>query len=512
MNRLLRVFLSTVLITAAAQADTPVFGKTFFNQRSQGSNLPRWMVGQAHHTHLCDTDCINGSLAIIPHFFQSFNPKDNGTWFFFNGTNTMRFSNAGTGDVFARNFFLNDNFDGAVTANPIVKNFVVDLNFYLGLDEWVRGLYFRVDVPVNWTSWDMRLTETSTSEGTTIAADKLGNTAAQPSPRKSIKEAWKGKLLDVTNFPDLKQEMRYARIDGKQTKASVADITFMLGYDFVCNECSNFGAYAIIIAPTGTRPDGEFVFEPVVGNGRHVEAGAGIEGHFELWNNGCDQSFGIYFNGFATHMFRTKQKRTFDLKNNGIGSRYLLIKRFNPSVNPPVYAGEVLFGPNVLTRDIRVSNDVHGEGAFMFDYQHCGLTFDVGYNIWGRTKDKISITETIPLNTFGIQGNTNARLDNAGMPIAGANNTQSQSTIAGNFGPVEVSPNAVFLRTEDLNIESAEHPGSLSHKVFAHLGYTWENCDYLPFLGIGGEVEFSGHGNRALDQWGVWIKGGFSFF
>ncbi len=507
MNRTFKGMLSLALIAGtAAHADTPVFGKTFFNQRSQGSNLARQMAGQAHHTHLCDTDCINGSLAITPFYSQTYNEKELGTWFFFNGTNTMRFANAGLGDVFARNFFLNDDFDGAVTANPRVRNFVADINFFLGLDEWVRGLYFRIDVPVNWTSWDMRLTETNTTRGTTvlIPANKLGNGAAAPSPNASIINAWKGKALDTANFPDLKQEMRFARIDGKQTKASVADINFTLGYDFICNECSHLGLNVQIVAPTGTRPDAEFVFEPISGNGRHVEVGGGVSGHFELWNNGCDQSFGIFFEGFANHMFRAKQKRTFDLKANGIGSRYLLIKRFANNM----YANEVLFGPNVLTRDISVRIDIHGEGAFMFDYQHCGFTFDVGYNIWGRTPEKISITQNIEPNTFGVQGNT----DTTGGT---ASNTQSLSTINGTFAPgtqTGTGGDLVFLRTEDLNVESAEHPGAISHKIFTHLGYTWENCDYLPYVGIGGEVEFSGRSNRAFDQWGAWVKGGFTFF
>ncbi|MGE0206480.1 MAG: hypothetical protein AB7R69_01380 [Candidatus Babeliales bacterium] len=506
MNQFFKALLGCLLIAGTAQASLPVFGKTFYHQRSQGANLARWLSGQAHHVHLCDTDCVNGSWFIAPYYGQTYNDKELGSWFFFNGTNTMRFGPQGVQgvDVFARNFFLNDDFDGAVTANPRVKNFVVDINFFLGLDEWVRGLYFRIDVPVNWTSWDMKLTQTTTTPGTIIAANTLGNDIDRSSPLNNIIAAWKGDTLAPTDFPDLKQKMRFARIDGKQTKASVADITFMLGYDIICNECSHWGVYVNVVAPTGTRPDGQFVFEPVVGNGRYVEMGPGTSGHFELWNNGCDQSFGIFFQGYVNHMFRSKQKRTFDLKQNGIGSRYLLIKRFDPSSGD--YANEVLFGPNVLTRNCRVKNDIQGEGAFMFDYQNCGFTFDVGYDIWGRTKDKITITETIPANTFGVQGTT---LTGNPVVIGSTDMTQSQATIANpNNGPID----KVFITTEDLNIESAEHPGAVSHKIFTHIAYTWENCDYLPFIGIGGEVEFSGRENRAFDQWGIWIKGGFTFF
>ncbi len=104
-----RLCAAILLLSGTAHASNNVFGKTFFNPRSQGSNLARWMAGQGHHTHLCDTDCVNGSLAITSHYFQSFNEKEIGEYFFFNKTNTMRFGPADTPgvDVFARNFFLN---------------------------------------------------------------------------------------------------------------------------------------------------------------------------------------------------------------------------------------------------------------------------------------------------------------------------------------------------------------------------------------------------------------------
>lgn len=503
-NRNILVVLMLLMLTQGIQAAT-LFGKTFFRGRSAGSNLARWMSGMAHHpVHLCSTDCVNGSLFIAPAYGRTYNAKELGEFFFFNGTNSMRFGQAGMPgvDVFARNFFLNDQFEGVVTANPVKQDFVVDLKFNLGLDEWRPGLYFIIDVPLNWTSWDMRLTEAIETSGTTIAANKLGNTAmgGSPAPVNSIISAWQGKTLDTALFPDLKKTMLYGTINGKQSKTSVADISLILGYDFICNDCAHLGLNAWLIIPTGTRPDGQFVFEPTVGNGHHVEFGAGLSGHYELWNNGCDQSFGVYVEGFATHMFRAKQKRTFDLTKNGVGSRYLLFKHFENNM----YANEILFGPNVLTRDIKVRNDVHGEVAAMFDYLNGGFTFDVGYNLWGVTRDKITITENIPVNTFGVQGNT----ETAG---ATADQTQSLTTINGNFLPAAAETPPVYISTSDLNVDSAAHPGALSHKLFTHLAYTWENYDYLPYIGCGGEVEFSGQNNRAFDQFEVWIKGGFTF-
>jgi hypothetical protein len=100
--------------------------------------------------------------------------------------------------------------------------------------------------------------------------------------------------------------------------------------------------------------------------------------------------------------------------------------------------------------------------------------------------------------------------------------TASQATIKGtNAGPDLLDPTQpfnnetnrkqVFVTTKDLDIKGAEARGTLSHKIFAYVGYEWPSCDLSPFVGLGGEGEFSGQSNTALNQWGLWIKGGIYF-
>ncbi|MGB8467485.1 MAG: hypothetical protein WCE21_00620, partial [Candidatus Babeliales bacterium] len=491
------------------------FAHTFFNPRSQGVNIEDWLVGQVLHTHLCNTLSMNGSLYTMLKGSQTFNKKQVGDFFWgineddVNG-NILTFgpSEPDNNDVkiFSRNLFLNDDYRGTIKAEPSASDFTLAIHLYLGLDEWVPGLHFRIDIPINYTVWSMSLTETVDFIGTSIAANKLGNTTAAAAPNASAIQALNGQLLDTTDFPALQEKMNYARVNGKQKMTHVADITFLLGYDFLCNECGHFGINFQVVAPTGNVPEGRYVFEPIVGNGHHVAVGGGFSGRWELWNNGCDQSFSAWIEGAAYHLFNTKQKRTFDLKANGPLSRYLLLKKFDANGE---YANEIVFGPNVLTRELKTNNDVQGEGILIFDYQHGGFTFDVGYTIWGRSKDNITITDPIVGNTYGVQGNTSTQEFDPST-----NTTQSLSTVNGTFAPGDANGDGgdlVFITTDDLDINSASHPGAFAHKLLAHFAYTWENCDYLPFLGLGGDIEFSGRGNRAFDRWAVWVKGGFTF-
>lgn len=556
MKKLLKGILSialvatTLTIQAVKEDDFDAFGKPFFAQRSQGANLARRLVGEVHEL-VPDLDCMNGVISITPEWSQSFNSKKLGQYFSFRRTptgmcddddndidlNVMRFKGRLVGDtanpendreVLADNFLLASDFDGEVTLKPRMENFIFDINFRLNLNKWADGLYFEVDVPVNWTRWDMNLEERRINAGTDIsiaAADAANGLFTTEAPVNSIIDAWKGVAEDqnfiftATTGPEpvnlTIENMKYAKINGKHKKWGVADVELVLGKNYACNDCYHFGLNLRLTIPTGTRPDAEFVFEPIVGNGRHVQAGVGASGHTTLWEDDCyDRSFSIWFDSAIYHMFRAKQKRTFDLKDNGAGSRYLLFKQFN---DDKMFTNTLVRGPNITTLDAKVKVNAVGEAVILLNYQDCGFTFDFGYNLWGRSKEDIELDEKIPEDRFGLWGGTPIE-SNGVEALAAQNRTNSKVKINGENasaigdGPLLPAPaTPVFLKTANIDTESAEAPAALSHKVFTHLGYTWEGCNYAPFFGVGGEVEFSGKRNHAVDQWGVWAKVGLAF-
>src|SRR6185436_1681238 len=80
--------------------------------------------------------------------------------------------------------------------------------------------------------------------------------------------------------------------------------------------------------PTGNKPEGEFLFEPIVGNGHHWTLGVGFNAHAMLWRSECDDScFGFYLDANITHLFSTCQRRAFDLCTPGANSRYMLAQK-----------------------------------------------------------------------------------------------------------------------------------------------------------------------------------------
>ena len=95
--------------SVSLHATTLEYGHTFFAQHDQLDDFARRLVGVTPQFLVpCDTDCLNGFFAVVPTYMRSFDADRYGTYFFYNGTNTMTFGTEDTAgvDVFARNFFF----------------------------------------------------------------------------------------------------------------------------------------------------------------------------------------------------------------------------------------------------------------------------------------------------------------------------------------------------------------------------------------------------------------------
>ena len=491
------VLCTPYIITADCDDDhRDTFGRTYFHARSDGSNKARDSAGMANLITWGYDNCSNGVVWGTAEYSRSFDQRGLGKYLFFNGSDTMLSGTAaGPGiDIFAENFLLNDNFNSAITARPQVTNKLAEFNIFAALDFCCNGLYVMAHVPYIQTKWNVDFIETASTPGTIIIANTLGNPVDTPAPFNSMIEAWNGQAT----FFDVKQPLQFARVNGSQKKSRFSDIEIALGYILLDDECNFISINLRGIMPLGNKPQGIFLFEPIVGNDHHYEIGAGILANFYLWEGCCNELLTIMVNANAYTMLKSSQKRTFDLLNNGIGSRYLLFKRFDAGV----YADEIVRGPNILTLPIHTSNKIHGDIVLMVECLYNRWIIDGGYNLWGRTRDHINLIGTLPENTFGIAGLS-------GTAGPGRNSTASATLITGaNATLIDAAP--VFISNKDINIESAAHPGAFSHGLFAHLGYIWNTHSVQPFIGGGTEIEFSGT-NRSLKMWHIWAKIGFSF-
>ena len=123
------------------------------------------------------------------------------------------------------------------------------------------------------------------------------------------------------------------QIAGKgHSKTRLSEIQAAFGWNFLQSDDHHFGLIFSTATPTGNRPKGEFLFEPIVGNAHHWEFGLGLTCHYLLFVDECtDRYHWILLMQILPQLFGTRQRRTFDLEDKPL-SRYMLVERLGTPV------------------------------------------------------------------------------------------------------------------------------------------------------------------------------------
>jgi hypothetical protein len=351
----------------------------------------------------------------------------------------------------------------------------------------------------------------------------------------------------------------------------LSDIQAFLQWDFVNQEDCKVGFEIFGSAPAGNRPEGCFLFEPIVGNGKHWELGAGLNGYLTLWESQkCNRVGGFFGQLLVSHLFKADQRRSFDFINNGPGSRYMLLEEIRTlvcglqipaGVTPPnQYQGVLVTAINKTTLPCSISVPAQVDLLLKLNMRAGGFDAEVGYNLWFRMAERLNCRKRFKENKYGVKGDaqiygfalpnppgspvplnatqhnatlhagqgvgnasfTNANADNAANAFdtvsGNLDNLTAADAIASGVGLADANSSnpAILLTDSDIDNCSALSPKAISHKFFVHAGYAGKelnNC-WIPYFGIGAEAEISCFcftTNSAVSQWGVWIKGGLSY-
>ncbi len=575
-THLIRSLLSYTLLisTALRAADMPA---SYFSIRSQGFNTARKYVGITNKINL-DQDTVYGTLWSTIDYTRSFRPQRIAQALFGDDILVMnsncaclqvsgsQASSRGPKDLLADYFGLPVDFKSRVCFRPHFDTMIFDCNMYLGLDEIFKGFYCSVQAPIAHTRWDLSMNEEVISRG--IQGYPAGYFGPNPIPvnhlLNSFTEFVSGlhapTIFDCTVTSTqpriIFKELNNAKMDNRRhVRTRVAELTFTAGWNFLQDEDEQYHAgFALrTSAPCGNKPKGEFLFEPMVGNGHHWEFGCETNGHY-TWLLGDNDNHALSFFGDVTlvHMFKAHQRRTYDLHGKPF-SRYMLVQSldYNSTSTPhlanppfPALAFANVFTPlaNLSTVDVDVSAGLQADCLAMFTYQHGRMTWDLGYNFWGKTCDNIvpicnsscRLTQAPdPNELFALKGDAYViGFENGTNSIVRLAATESKATIhsgtnmtvtppspwvtnpgidnrqpaTSNNGNVNIpaggqqtgsSVPPMRVSSKDIQLNDTRTHGS-SHKIFTNISYTWDDKqEWLPFVGIGGEAEF-GTGNKQL--------------
>lgn len=535
-----------------------------FLPRSQSVNAAMELAGWTGHVNLFDKDCFYGTLAITPGYSRSFRGSQIAECLF--GTSSCddkcadtvikisgsRVQNRNATDWLADNFYLAPDFESTIKFSPRIQNAFLDFNLYLGLDEWANGLFFRAHAPMVWTQWDLNMCESKT---TGTQGYEIGYFAPTAVPAAHVLKNFTAyaKGGAITSQDDITfYGLQHAKMDRCQhTKTGLADLRMILGWNFVNDEDYHLGVGVLLAAPTGNAPQGEFLFEPIVGNGKFWELGAHITGHAMLWRCESEESsLGFYVDANITHLFKSRQTRFFDLKNKNL-SRYMLAERVDgtntanqltgattSALADGVFNNEYTPVANLTTQDVDVSIGVQGDVAAQFTYAHGNWNWDVGYNFWGRSCENIkpdcnqNCSKTPAFTNdatwalkgdaqvFGYQGASPVKLSAteslatiyAGtnqalppLPLNNGINSPEPALFAAN--PVFTQPGGAtaintsiqpqYIKAADFNLVGTR---GISNKLYTHVSYNWFDCeDWVPYMGIGASAEWANNGSENND-------------
>ncbi len=132
------------------------------------------------------------------------------------------------------------------------------------------------------------------------------------------------------------------------------------------------------------------------------------------------------------------------------------------------------------------------------NYNWCGFAFDLGYNLFYRDKEKVT------LEGPGCDGV--AQFTDSKWAIA-ARDFSTES----NNAPTLAGADLVYrdINTVDLDLNSASTPRLLTHKLFAGVGYWTKTWDVPMLVGVGGHYEFADA--DIVSNWGFNARLGVGF-
>jgi hypothetical protein len=354
----------------------------------------------------------------------------------------------------------------------------------------------------------MNLEETILSTDNDNTPDATKMTGVGDGPVGNMIDAFRQKGFLFGKIDDCADAMK---------KTRVADMELKFGYEWLIHEPCHLESYIGLIIPTGNKPKGEYMFEAVVGSGKHVGISFGSNIGVQIWaDEDKERCLRVEHASHSQYLFKKDQVRSFDLKNRP-WSRYLSMyasleeATAAAATTPTLPTGnQFSFTPgiNIMTREVQVTPGFSHNMNSAIIYQSKGLAVEGGYNFFARRAEHIefdcSFPETAALKDIVTgRGTTNPLRD-----ISGTSQIEQLViiTVDGNVPVPLANYSQSIITADDIDLASASTPCNLAHTIYGSLGYNWDEREYPMGMHFGGSYTFSNSNNSVVDRWTLWGK------
>ncbi len=480
--RYLVLFAITISGTAAAETFSQ---KTVFTPRAIGTNrameYTTWQEFAYGKVTAPSKAKINSHVALTAFYQESQKGADMGKYFGIgNGKNSFNVGplTAVPGDPVAEvinNFLIHDLTDadnstnkGTISFKPSQKTYGARLDYFQDINDPVKGFFFKASLPVVLVQNDMGMKNDGNEE---------------------LTKFFKGTYTQVGD--NAQTELTKGKIDGRHSVIGLADLNLALGYKLHSSAKKHAFFNVGVIIPTGTKPNGEYLFGPIVGNGGHVGFTTGLDGGVTLWT-GKEEKASVRLLAALDYryLFEAGESRTPSLNKSFFGAEKGTLNHYYLGG----YLGKKESFPaaNIFTRLLKVKPGSQGEALVDLSFKCSGFVIDLGYNAFYKEKESAWLKGWND-DSFGIVKRSYDMTNQ--LDVKNADTFVNDRTV----------------KSTDFDIESIINPAQFSHKVFGGLGYSFTvSKEYLANLGLGASYEFASD-NATMEAMALWIKSGISF-
>jgi hypothetical protein len=476
---------------------------------------------------------INGFFSIDAAYQRSWNQNSSqgiGAYPFWSTFNTMTVGdNSGNFNLDAYQFGLGPITPTGTTIslNPLIYQTGSDFMFYVQSQPYGHSIFAKVKSALTSMVINPNLTETDPVTPAIYPAGALSiATNANQAPSSSMIQAFAGTAGTQSVEGDFRP-MTNGLINGAlSTGAHLSDTEMTIGYNYTSQDTDNSVSVGLrLTAPTGNKPQGIYVLEPINGRGGNWGIGFYLAGDYNLWHSASQEdTLKLKFMGDGIHLCKQNVMRTYDLTANGNGSKYLLVADYQNNT----YQNSIQNLVNLSTLESQSSFAFEGDAALSACYNSGGFSAEIGYNAWGRTAETLTILEKFQGERYAILGRQGVGQEGAGNPSINSNACQPFATI--NFSNSAAAQTTVTVQnvtnqssivdatvsancisgSQAFNTSLTAQYAAVTSKLFAKVGYDWKDSEYCPYINIIGDCEWSNLSNNALPQWGIALIAGVS--
>jgi hypothetical protein len=469
-----------VVFSLCAQEHTE---KTFL--LPQPVRVPTQSMFYDYVTHVMDKEYAVGwdHFQVTRFYWQQENGFDTGRYFGRNKRNVVRVASATT-DITAfdpSNFIFSNNplaltLAGLLKLKPYRRARGFHVSYLKRLSFISEKLFFNIYTPI------MRVVQCMGASVSDEVTDTVNGSTVR------LLDYFTG-TFEQKSGSTKQDALKYAKIPGsaQKSRTGFGDVECTLGYEW--GDGYYLRPFVGVVFPTSNKPKGEFLFEPMLGNGKQWGASIGLEAMTVLHETD-DTTVDLVASGQLKYFFDNTQKRTLNIRSADWDkirpwSHYeLLGEKGKLGVFPAA---------NVLTRDVNVHQGILYDCYLNLNFRHRRCMINLGYNFFARERESITV-KNWPNDTYAL---------------ASSNYDATQPfTIAANPDPLTDDNVDGPIQKEMLHAFASETPALISHKIYGIVSYVRRSIP-LSF-GVGGAYEFA-QGNAVLEGYELYIKLGLSF-